>query len=105
MRKDCCGKQVTPGLRSTLLDLRVPARSLDSMVPRQVVAVSVTIRFQIVFIVLVIVRDQIGKRETIVAGHIVDAGMRASPRPIEQVGRAGEPQCEITELLLMPEPE
>ena len=58
--------------------LRIVGGSLDAAVPRAVVALTVTVVLAVGFIVLFIVGNQIMKREAVMSGYEVDAGIRPS---------------------------
>src|SRR5579872_5237963 len=80
--------------------LRVIGRSLRSAVPRPVVALAVAIIFPVRLIVLIVVRDQIVKREAVMRGDEVDARARTPSAPRIQVRTAGDARGEFVERLI-----
>src|SRR5947208_33108 len=61
------------------VDLWIFCWTFRAAIPREIVVVAVFVGIAVRFVVLVVIADQVVQRETIVRGHKVDAGVRASP--------------------------
>ena len=66
-------------------DLRVVRCAFGARIPRVVVGAPVAIVFVVRFVVLVVVRNEVVQRESVVRGDEVDARPRFSPAPVEEV--------------------
>jgi hypothetical protein len=67
-------------------------------------AFTVTAFFTIGFVVLVIIRDEIIKRETVVSGDKIDAGVGLSSGHLVKIGTTGKPISKLTECLVLAAP-
>ena len=70
--------------------VRVVGRALDPAVPRPVVVGAVPAALAVGVVVLLVVGDQIGEREAVVAGDEVDAGERPAPGGLVEIGATGQ---------------
>src|SRR5262249_44140704 len=80
------GELVAPDLPAPRDDVGVVGRALDTTIGADVVVRAVAILFAVHLVVLLGVADQVGEREPVVHGDVVDAGGRAAPAAVEQVG-------------------
>src|SRR5262245_44668678 len=76
-------------------NFRIIGRTLGAAVPTVVIVRAVAILLSIGFIVLLIVRDKIGERETVVTRNEVHAGVRSTAVPLVQVARAADARGEF----------
>ena len=78
-------------------DPRIVGRSLCAVVVGAVVLRAVGIALIICFVVLVVVRDEVGECEAVMCGDEVDGCHRTTPTVMEQVGRSGQAGAEFTD--------
>src|SRR5207247_1384304 len=78
-------------LDGSILEDSVPGRPLDPAVPGQVRYRAVPVPFAIRLVVLVVIGDQIVQRETVMAGHKIDALFGFSFLVAENIGAAERP--------------
>ena len=79
--------------------------AFDAAVPTDVVVGAVAIVFAVGFVVFVVVADQVGQREAVVAGDEIDAGVRPPAAPFVQIARAAEARGEFRRHAAVPFPE
>src|SRR5207253_2953738 len=85
--------------------LRVSGRPLDAAVPGAVVVAAVPVSLPVGHIVLVVVGDEVGKREAVVRGDKVDAGVGTTSTRFVEVRASGEAGAELRQgLVLTPPP-
>ena len=73
-------------------DVGVVGRTFDAAIRAQVEVRSVAIVLAVGLVVLALVADEIGEREPVVHGHVVDARARRAAMMLEDVGGAGHPR-------------
>src|SRR5205085_3673916 len=72
--------------------------------PRPVESLAVAVVLAVRLVVLLVVRNEVVQRETVVAGDEVDAGRRPPSGAFVQVGAAREPVCELAECRVLTAP-
>ena len=87
------------------VDLRVVSRTFDAAIPRLVIVVTVAVVVAVRSVVLLVVADQVGQRETIVRGNKIYARVRTSPAVLIKIGTAGEPVSHFTDTALVAFPK
>ena len=92
-RRDEVALRSGPGAQ----DLGVVGRALDAVVPGPVVGLAVVVVLAVGVVVLLVVRHEVAHREAVVGGDEVDAGDRAPPRVLVEVGGPGQPRGELAE--------
>src|SRR6185312_3611602 len=70
-----------------------------------IVVRAVAILLAVLLIVLVLVADEIGEREAIVHGHVVDAAARAAAIVLELRRRSGHAVCQVADQVSLAAPE
>src|SRR5690606_36086388 len=85
--------------------VRIVGWTFRSVAVRVFVVVAVAVVFTVGFIVLVVVRDEVPQRETVVRGDEVHAGCGHAPTRFVQVTTAGETVSELTERAAVAAPE
>ncbi len=83
--------------RAEGVDLGIVGGSLDSAVPRPVVALAVPVVLTVGHVVLLVVGHQVPQRETVVRDDEVDARERPSAGRLVQIRRSGEPGGELAQ--------
>src|SRR5262249_7588939 len=78
--------------------------ALRSATPAAIVVAAVAILLAVRVVVLVLVRNEVAQGEPVVRGDEVDAGARAAPGRLVEIGAAGESLRELAERLIAPAP-
>ena len=100
------GRQKIPALTfAQFVDLRVIGWTFHAAVPGLIVIVAVSVVVPVQFVVLLIVADQVGQRETVVRSDEIDAGIRAAPAMLIKIGTAGEPVSHFANATLVTFPK
>ncbi|OIQ65544.1 hypothetical protein GALL_528960 [mine drainage metagenome] len=89
LRKQQAGELVFPQLTTKRRDRRVIGRTFMSAIVAVVVVGAVAVVLAIGLVVFCVVAEQIGKREAIMDGDVIDAGAGTAAVVVEQIGRAG----------------
>ena len=79
MRKKKCYEEIPTLPFPQSVDLRVVGWPFDAAVPGKIIIVAVIVAVAVRRIVLLVVADEVVQGETIVGGHEIYAGVRASP--------------------------
>src|SRR4051812_39370362 len=91
LRQEQCREEIAHLPAAECEHVRIIRLSLGAAVPRSVVALAVAVLFPVRLVVLVVVRDEIAQRETVVRGNEVDAGMWPPGAFLIEIRTAGEP--------------
>src|SRR4029434_8345790 len=89
LRQKQRGQEISLLTITQLGDLRVFRGSLRAALPRSIMAFHVAAFFTVGFVVLVIIRDEIIERKTVVSGDKIDAGVGLSSGHLVEVGTTG----------------
>src|SRR5205814_264135 len=84
---------------------RVVRRALDTAIPANIVIAAVLVVFAIGFIVFFVVAHQVFQRETIVAGHEVDAGVGPAAALLIEIAAAAQAGGKFGNRAPLPLPE
>src|SRR5437867_412994 len=79
LRKKKCGQEIPTLPFAQSVDLRVVGWPFDAAVPGKIIIVAVVVAVAVRRIVLLVAADEVVQGETIVRGHEIYAGVRASP--------------------------
>src|ERR1019366_5350995 len=90
LREQHGGDEIAPLPVAQPRDLGVVGLTLDPAVPRSVVVGAVFVVLAVGLVALVVVGDQVAKREPVVRGDEVDARPRLTPIPLVEAARSGE---------------
>src|SRR5581483_10010793 len=83
----------------------VVGRALDATVPRAVEALAVVVVLAVGLVVLLVERDEVAQRETIVGGDEVDAVVGPPATGLVQIGAPRQPVAELAERAGLGPPE
>src|SRR5581483_2442189 len=83
----------------------VVGRTFNTVVPREVVGMTVAVILPVGLVVLVVVRDEVVQGVAVVRGDEIHACPGFAPALVEEVGRAGDAAREIRHLAFIAFPE
>ena len=86
LRQQQAGELVLPQLAAQRDDVGIVGRAFMAAIVAVVVVGAVAIVLAIGLVVLLVVAEEIGQRETVMDGDVVDAGARRAVVVMEQVG-------------------
>src|SRR6185369_10587762 len=90
-----------PTLRN---DRRVVGWAFDTEIEAQILRMAVLVILLIGFVVLLVVRDQIGQRESVMRSDEIDAGPGAPAAMVEQIGRSADACGKLWQHMLIAAP-
>src|SRR5690606_23872903 len=91
--------------RAQRQDAGVVGGTFGTVVPGMVVVAAVAVVLAIGLVVLVVVGNQVLKREAIVRADEIDAGPGSPVAPVEQLRGGAKPRGQVTTLAEVPAPE
>ena len=89
LRQQQAGELVLAKLAAQRHDRGIVGRAFMAAIVAVVVVGAVAIVLAVGLIVLLVVAEEIGQRETVMDGDVVDAGARLAPVMVEQIGGGG----------------
>ena len=105
MRDHHRGQEIFRLLLAQTHDIEIVRRAFNAAVPREVFVHAIAAVFAVGVVVLVVVRDEIPQRETIVACDEVERLVRQSAGMLVEVGTAANARCQSAGQALVAAPE